>query len=133
MRYNTAGRDLKRNQTLLNAGAIAPRDLETTQQMYTNAQASLESAKAQLANAQKNLDNTQYHSSVQRDREPTQCERWRRGSTRHALFTVVDPSSMELDASVPSDQLSDVRRRYGGQLHCDWLSQTAIFAARLFV
>lgn len=106
--YNTAEHDLQRDQTLLNAGAISPRDLETAQQMYANAQASLESAKAQLANAQKNLDNTRIiapFSGIVSQRSVSAGDVVQPGSV---LFTVVDPSSMELDASVPSDQLGDV-------------------------
>jgi len=106
--YNTATHDLQRNQTLLSAGAIAPRDLETAQQTYANAQASLENAKAQLANTQKNLDNTRItapFNGIVSQRSVSAGDVVQPGTP---LFTVVDPSSMELDASVSSDQLGDV-------------------------
>lgn len=106
--YDLASRDLQRSETLLKAGAIAPRDLETAQQNFKNASASLDNAKAQLANAQKNLDNTHIiapFSGAISQRSVSAGDVVQPGA---ALFTVVDPSSMRLDAAVPSDQLNDV-------------------------
>lgn len=106
--YDLASRDLQRSQTLLKAGAIAQRDLESSQQTFNNASATLENAKAQLANAQKNLDNTRItapFSGAISQRSVSAGDVVQPGT---ALFTVVDPSSMRLDASVPSDQLSQV-------------------------
>jgi len=106
--YDIAARNLQRSQTLLAAGAIAQRDLETAQQSVSSAKATLDNAKAQLANAQKNLDNTKItapFSGVVSQRSVSAGDVVQPGS---ALFMVVDPSSMRLDASVSSDQLSDV-------------------------
>ena len=93
--FDIATRDLQRNKTLLAAGAIAQRDLETSQQAYNGAQATLENAKAQLANAQKNLDNTKiiapFHGVVSQRSvsvgdvvQPGERTLHRRGSVQHA-------------------------------------------------
>lgn len=107
--YDIAARDLQRSQTLLGAGAIAPRDLEASQRSTASARAALEDAKSRLALAQKNFENTRItapFTGVVSQRSVGAGDVVQPGS---ALFTIVEPSSMRLEASVPSDQLSMVR------------------------
>lgn len=104
-----ATRDLQRQETLLKAGAIAPRDLEAAQRTHTSAQAQLEAARAQLANASKNLENTNIlapFAGVVSEKSVSAGDVVQPGT---ALFTVVDPSTMRLDASVASNQLASVK------------------------
>jgi len=109
VQYDLAQRNQQRNQTLLAAGAIAPRDYEASQQSVASANAALQAARAQLAAARKNLNNTRItapFSGIVSMRSVSAGDVVQPGSP---LFTVVDPSSMRLEASVPSDQLATVR------------------------
>ncbi|MEO7043274.1 MAG: efflux RND transporter periplasmic adaptor subunit [Gemmatimonadaceae bacterium] len=104
-----ATRNLQRSQTLLQAGAIAQRDLETAQTQAAAAQAALEDAKSRLATAQKNFDNTRITApfdGIVSQKSVSPGDVVQPGG---ALFTVVDPSTMRLVASVPSEQLSMLR------------------------
>lgn len=104
-----AQRNLQRSQTLLQAGAIAQRDLETAQTQASSAEAALEDAKSRLATAQKNFDNTRISApfdGIVSQKSVSPGDVVQPGG---ALFTVVDPSTMRLVASVPSDQLSMLR------------------------
>lgn len=104
-----AQRNLQRSQTLLQAGAIAQRDLETAQTQASGAQAALEDAKSRLATASKNFDNTRISApfdGIVSQKSVGEGDVVQPGT---ALFTVVDPSTMRLIASVPSDQLSMLR------------------------
>ena len=104
-----ADRNLQRSQTLLQAGAIAQRDLETAQTQASSAKAALADAEARLATAAKNFDNTRIAApfdGVISQKSVSPGDVVQPGG---ALFTVVDPSTMRLVASVPSDQLSMLR------------------------
>lgn len=109
VQFDLAQRNLQRSQTLLGAGAIAPRDLETAQQGVASARAALDAAQAQLAVAQKNLANTRItapFTGIVSQKSVNPGDVVQPGAP---LFTVVDPSSMRLAASVPSDQLAQLR------------------------
>src|SRR6185312_11670357 len=102
-------REVDRNETLLKAGAIAERDLEITRNQYTAAEAQLANAKAQLANAAKQLSKatiTSPISGVVSVRSVSAGDVVQPGA---ALFTIVSPATMRLEASVPADQLSAIR------------------------
>lgn len=104
-----AARDLARSQKLLAAGAIAERDIEQSRRASIAANAALADAKSRLALAQKQLGNTQIVapiSGVVSERPVSAGDVVQPGA---AMFTVVDPSSMRLEASIPADQLSAVR------------------------
>lgn len=106
--FDLASRDLQRNKTLLAAGAIAQRDYEAAERTSTGARASLETARAQLAAAEKNLANTRIvapFAGVVSQKSVGPGDVVQPGTV---LFTVVDPSSMRLDAAVAADQLADV-------------------------
>lgn len=101
-----AQRNLARSRTLLQAGAIAQRDLETAQTQASSAAAALSDARARLAAAQKNFENTRIvapFSGVVSQKSVSAGDVVQPGT---ALYTVVDPSTMRLEASVPSDQLT---------------------------
>lgn len=104
-----AQRNLARSRTLLQAGAIAQRDLETAQTQASSAAAALSDARARLAAAQKNFENTRIvapFSGVVSVKSVSPGDVVQPGG---ALYTVVDPGTMRLEASVPSDQLTLVR------------------------
>jgi RND family efflux transporter MFP subunit len=104
-----AKRQVDRNQTLLKAGAIAERDLELVQNQYTQADAQLANAKAQLANAQKQLSKATVAAPFSGSVSARQVSAGDIVQAGTALYTIVNPSTMRLEASVPADQLSAIR------------------------
>jgi RND family efflux transporter MFP subunit len=106
---NVARRDEERTKRLAEAGAVAERDLDDATQGRIAADAALEDARARLAVAQRQLDNTQVRApfaGLISDRAASAGDVVQPGSE---MFTIVDPSSMRLEASVPSDALSALR------------------------
>ena len=107
--YEIARRDLDRNQTLLKAGAIAERNVETSRNQVLGAQAQLSNARAGLANVQKMLDKASVQAPFSGIVSQRQVSAGDVVSPGTALFTVVDPGSMQLEASVAAEQLGQVR------------------------
>jgi RND family efflux transporter MFP subunit len=107
--YDIAKRDLERNTTLEKAGAIATRDVERANNAMVSAQSQLVNSRAQLANVQKMLDRASVQAPFSGIVAQRQVNAGDVVSPGTALFTVVDPGSMQLEASVPADQLSQVR------------------------
>ncbi len=107
--YDIAQRELSRNATLEKAGAIAERDLERARNALIAAQGQLATARAQLANVNKQLDKASVQAPFTGVVEQRQINAGDVVSPGAALFTVVDPGSMQLEASVPADALAQVR------------------------
>lgn len=104
-----AARELQRAKTLVAAGAIAQRDVESAERSNLAAQAGLADANARLATANKNVRNTIIHApfaGIVSERAVSPGDIVAPGA---ALFTVIDPSSLRLEASVPTSALADVR------------------------
>jgi len=104
-----AARELQRSKTLSAAGAIAERDVEGADRANLGAQAQLADAKARLSSAEKMLRNTIIRSpfaGVVSERAVSPGDIVSPGS---AMFTVIDPRSLRVEASVPTTALADVR------------------------
>ena len=104
-----AARELQRSKTLAAAGAIAERDVEGADRASLGAQAQLADAKARLSSAEKMLRNTIIRSpfaGVVSERAVSPGDIVSPGS---AMFTVIDPRSLRVEASVPTAALADVR------------------------
>ena len=104
-----AKRQVARSEALIKAGAIAERDLEIARNQYSGAQAQLANAKAMLANAQKQSAKatvTAPFSGIVSARQVSAGDVVQAGA---ALFTIVNPATMRLEASVPANELSAVR------------------------
>jgi membrane fusion protein (multidrug efflux system) len=102
-------RQVDRSDALIKAGAIAERDLELVRNQYSAAEAQLANAKAQFANAQKQLGKATVEapfSGIVSARQVSAGDVVQPGA---ALYTIVNPATMRLEASVPADQLSAVR------------------------
>jgi RND family efflux transporter MFP subunit len=100
-----ARRNTERSQKLADAGAVAERELENARVSQSSAEAQLADATARLAAAQKLLNATQVRSPINgvvSDRAVSGGDVVQPGA---ALFTVVDPGSMQLKAAVPASQL----------------------------
>jgi len=106
---DVAAKDLARNEKLLAAGAIAERDIDQSRRASIAAQAALDDVNTRLATAEKAYRSTTVtapFSGVVSERPVSAGDVVQPGT---ALFTVVDPSSMRLEASVPAEQLASIR------------------------
>lgn len=105
----TARRDVERSARLAGAGAIAERDLEQARNAQSLAQSQLADARARLTQAQEQAGKATVRapiSGVVSERPVNAGDVVAPGA---ALFTVVDPGSMRLEAAVPAAQLGLVR------------------------
>ena len=104
-----ARRNAERSERLARAGAISERDLEQATWNALNAEASVADAEARLAQARKQLENTVIRApfgGIVSERAVRTGDIVQAGTE---AVSVVDLSSLELEASVPVDAL--------GQLH----------------
>ncbi|MBC8087241.1 MAG: efflux RND transporter periplasmic adaptor subunit, partial [Phycisphaerae bacterium] len=104
-----ATRELQRSTTLLAAGAIAARDREGAERTLVGAQAQLADAKSRVSMAEKTLRNTIIRApfaGVVSERSVSPGDVVAPGT---ALFTIVDPSSLRLEASVPAEAIGSIR------------------------
>ena len=104
-----ARRNAERAARLAEAGAISERDLEAARVTATSAEAQLADAAARLVLAEKQLSHTQIRapfSGIVADRPISAGDVVSPGT---ALFTVVDPRSMKLEAAVPAAQIGALR------------------------
>jgi membrane fusion protein (multidrug efflux system) len=108
-RLDVARREAERTEQLVKAGALAQRDLEVAQSNVTAAEAALADARARLVTAGKQLGDTTLRApfdGVVADRAVNTGDVVTTGT---ALFTIIDPSSMRLEAAVPSEALASLR------------------------
>lgn len=109
---NAAGlaqRELDRTEALLKAGAVAERDLERARNAALAAGTQLASARAVYASAQKQQDRTRILAPFAGVVSARQANAGDIVSPGTALFTIVDPSTMRLEASLPAQSLALVR------------------------
>ena len=104
-----AQREVQRAESLLAAGAVAERDVDLARNAATAAQAQVDDARTRVISAQETLRDASVRAPIS-------------GivSRRHVgvgdvvapgaeLYTVIEPSSMLLEASVPSGELASVK------------------------
>lgn len=99
----------QRTQSLVKGGALASRDLEQANNMVSNAQAAVAAAKARQRAVWQAIDDTTVtapFAGLVSDRPAHQGDVVTPGTP---LVTIIDPSSMRLEASVPADQISLVK------------------------
>ncbi|MEO6879017.1 MAG: efflux RND transporter periplasmic adaptor subunit [Gemmatimonadaceae bacterium] len=104
-----AKKQVDRNEALLKAGAIAERDVEVVANQYSAATSQVANARAMLANAEKQLSKTLVVSPFSGIVSARQVSAGDVVQPGGALYTIVNPATMRLEASVPADQLSEVR------------------------
>jgi membrane fusion protein, multidrug efflux system len=104
-----AQRNLQRSEALIKVGAIADRDLESARNAAMAAQTQLDNARAVYANAEKTLDKTVVRAPF----DGVVAARTANGgdflSPGGAMFTIVNPATMRLEASVPANALDEVK------------------------
>ena len=104
-----AKRELDRAETLLKAGAIAERDAERARNGALAAQTQLANAQAMYSSAQKQQAKTRVVAPFAGIVSARQANAGDVVSPGGAMFTVMDPSTMRLEASVPASALAAVR------------------------
>jgi RND family efflux transporter MFP subunit len=107
--HDIAKREQERAEALLKAGAISERDLERARNGALAAETQLANARAMYASAQKQLSRTQITAPFAGVVSARQANAGDIVSPGTALFTIVDPSTMRLEASVPAQALGAVR------------------------
>lgn len=100
-----ARRNAERSRTLAKAGAIAQRDLEAAEQAETSAQAALSDAQARLVAARQQLAHATVEAPFTGRVSEREVEAGDVVQPGTALFTVVDAATLELQASVPAEQV----------------------------
>lgn len=106
---DVAKRELERAEKLVAAGAIADRDVENARRASIAAQSQLADAKARFSAAEQQLAKTTIKSPFAGVVSVKSVSAGDLATPGAPLFTVVDPTSMRLEGSVPTDQLSSVR------------------------
>lgn len=107
--HDLARRELERAQRLVKEGAIAQRDLEGAQRAAVAAQAQLADARARAQAAEDQAGRaaiTAPFAGIVSERSVSSGDVVAPGAP---LFTVVDPSTMRFEASVPAEELATVR------------------------
>jgi RND family efflux transporter MFP subunit len=104
-----ASRNRDRAERLAEAGALAERELETARWEVMNAEASVADARARLSNAQRQLGNAEIRAPFEGIVSARPADVGDVVQLGTPLVTLVDPASMRLEASVPAEQLREVR------------------------
>ena len=104
-----ARRNAERARRLSEAGAIAERDLESARLAQTNAEGTLADARARLASAGAQLEDTRVRAPFDGVVSERQVDAGDGVQVGAALFTIVDPRRLRLEASVPAAQLGRLR------------------------
>ncbi|HTE51453.1 MAG TPA: efflux RND transporter periplasmic adaptor subunit [Kofleriaceae bacterium] len=105
---SVASRQVERTKALVEGGALAERDLETAKSSAVAAEAQLGQARAQLATARTQLSNATVRSPMDGVVSKAPVHTGDVVAPGAELFTIIDPSTMRLEASVPSDDLQAV-------------------------
>lgn len=107
---DVAKRNVDRLQALHQAGAIADRDLELARNQSVAAEAMVADAQSRVTSATRQLANAIVRApfaGVISERPANTGDVVQMGSP---IATLVDPASLQLEASVPADQMSSIRR-----------------------
>ncbi|HEU4681881.1 MAG TPA: efflux RND transporter periplasmic adaptor subunit [Gemmatimonadales bacterium] len=104
-----ARRDLERDERLHQAGAVSERALEQSRTSVATAEAALADARSRLVSAQEQLHKTTVRapfSGVVSERSVSAGDVVQSGAL---LYTIIDPTNMQLEATVPADQLQSLK------------------------
>ena len=106
---DVARREAERTTQLVAAGALAARDAELARANVTAAEAQVADARARLQTAQKQLGDAILRSPINGVVATRTASVGDVVTPGTVLFTIIEPSSMRLEASVPSDALAALR------------------------
>lgn len=95
--------------SLVKGGAMAQRDLDVANNAVAGARAQLAAARSRLTSARQQLSDTVLRAPLTGVVSAKTANTGDIVAPGAPLFTVIDPSSMRLEASVPSDQIALLR------------------------
>ncbi len=101
--------ELQRTESLVKGGALAQRDLENARNVVANAESQLAAARARGSSARAQLSDTVVRAPIAGVVSDKAVNTGDVVSPGTALYTIIDPTSMRLEASVPSDQIGSLR------------------------
>ena len=104
-----AEREAERTASLVKGGALAERDLELSRTAVTGAQAQLADARARLASVRQQLDDAVVTAPIGGVVSGRPVNAGDVVSPGTLMATIIDPSSMLLEASVPSEALAALK------------------------
>jgi membrane fusion protein (multidrug efflux system) len=104
-----ARREAERTEKLASAGALATRDVDAAHNAVSAAEAQLADTKSRLAAAERSLGDTIIRAPFTGIVSKRAVNVGDVVSPGTELFTIIDPSSMRLEGSVPSDDLKTLR------------------------
>lgn len=104
-----ARRELARAETLVKAGAIAARDVENARNAVTSSESRVADARSRLSSARKALADATVVAPITGIVADRPVNTGDVVSIGTPLYTIVDPTSMQLEASVPSESLAAIR------------------------
>jgi membrane fusion protein, multidrug efflux system len=102
---DVAKREQERQETLLKAGAISQQSVDQARKNTISSEAGVAQAKAQLSSAEKQLSYATVRSpfsGVVSEKNVSAGDVVQQGA---ALYTIVDPSTLELQGTIPADAL----------------------------
>jgi RND family efflux transporter MFP subunit len=105
-----ARRNLERTERLEQAGALPERDLESARLDVTNAEGALADARARLSGAQDQLEDTRVRAPFEGIVSERQADAGDVVQVGAALFSIVEPSRLRLEASVPAENIGRLRQ-----------------------
>ena len=104
-----AAAEAARVESLVKGGAMAQRDLDMANNAVAGARAQLAAARSRLTSARQQLSDTVLRAPLTGVVSEKTANTGDVVAPGAPLFTVIDPSSMRLEASVPSDQMALLR------------------------
>jgi len=104
-----AKRELARAEKLVGAGAVAERAVEAARNEVVRLESEVASAKSRLSNARKSLGDATVNAPISGIVATRPVNAGDVVAPGTELYTIVDPSSIQLEASVPSESLSLVK------------------------
>ena len=96
--------------TLVKAGALAARELDQARNVVAATEAQVADAKSRLASAERELADAIISAPIAGIVSRKSVNTGDVVAIGTELFTIIDPSSMRLEASVPSDDLRELKR-----------------------
>jgi RND family efflux transporter MFP subunit len=104
-----AQKESARIENLVKGGALAERDAEVARNAATQAKAAVDDARSRVASASKSLGDLVVKAPIAGVVSKRHVNAGDVVSPGGELYTIIDPSSMRLEASVPSEQIAAIQ------------------------
>ena len=104
-----AQKEAARIENLVKGGALAERDAELARNAATQAKAAADDARSRVASMRKSLDDLTVKAPIAGVVSKRHVNAGDVVSPGGELYTIIDPSSMRLEASVPSEQIAAIQ------------------------